>query len=293
MTRYATDGPRTAAPEDLNLQEKIQTLLMGVNLPRPENHSTPKDYGLPFEQLRFEGAFGVDIEAWQIEHATNHGLILMFHGHGVSKDSLLPTAALFYKMGWDCGLIDFHGSGGSGTNVTSFGWYEATDVAAALNYFSPMYEKQPVILYGVSMGAAAVLRAMHTDPLIVDGIILELPYDTLINAARQRFGAMHIPSWPAAEFLIFYGGMHGSFNGFELQPAEYAKSVHCPTLVMNGELDPRAPPEQALAVFRNLAGPKIHKQFRGLGHRNFTEHDPANWLGTVTPFLNSIWRGRQ
>ncbi len=288
MSRYAGDERRTAPPEKLNAFDQLKTLLTGVDFPRPENRSTPKDFGLPFETVTFKGAFGVKLEAWQIENATNQGLILMFHGHGAAKDSLLPAADLLSKTGWDCALVDFHGSGGSGTNVSSIGWHEAADVVAALEYFTPMYEDQPIILYGISMGSAAVLRAMHTDPIQPDGIILELPYDRLINAARERFKAMHIPSWPAAEFLIFYGGMHGGFNGFDLQPVEYARSVYCPTLMMNGELDPRAPPAQALAVFNNLAGPKTHKQFKGLGHRNFSRHDAPAWSATVTNFLGTV-----
>jgi uncharacterized protein len=288
MSRYVTGSERTATPEKLNVFDKIKVLLTGVNFPRPENSSTPTDFGLPFGEVTFEGAFGVQLAAWQIENATNRGLILMFHGHGAAKESLLPAADLLYKMGWDCALIDFHGSGDSGTNVSSIGWHEATDVVAAVEYFRPMYENEPVILYGISMGSAAVLRAMHTEHIQPDGIILELPYDQLINAARERFKAMRIPLWPAAEFLIFYGGMHGSFNGFDLQPVEYAKSVYCPTLVMNGELDPRAPPAQALAVFNNLSGPKTHKQFKGLGHRNFSRHDAPVWSATVTNFLSTI-----
>lgn len=287
MSRYVA-GPRTAAPEKLTIFDKVKVLLTGVNFPRPENTSTPRDYGLSYVTNEFSGAYGVKLEAWQIGHATNHGLVLMFHGHGAAKESLLPAAGLFFKMGWDCALVDFHGSGGSGTNVSSIGWHEATDVLAAVKHFTPMYRDQPIVLYGISMGSAAILRSMHVDHLSPDGLILELPFDRLLNAARERFKAMRIPSWPAAQLLIFYGGMHGGFNGFDHNPATYARSVPIPTLIMNGERDRRAPPSQAKAVFDNLAGPKTHKQFKGLGHRNFSRHDAATWKATVGPFLDSI-----
>jgi len=287
MSRYAT-GARTAAPERLTVFDKIKVLLTGVNFPRPENRSTPRDFGLPCETNTFPGAFGVRLEAWHIRNPANHGLILMFHGHGAAKDSLLPAAEHFYRLGWNCALVDFHGSGGSGTNISSIGWHEATDVLEAVKFYTPLHRDEPIVLYGVSMGSAAVLRAMHVYQLAPDGLILELPFDRLLNAARERFKAMGLPSWPAAQLLVFYGGMHGGFNGFEHNPADYARSVHVPTLLMNGELDPRAPPGQARAVFENLAGPKTHKQFKGLGHRNFARHDASTWKATVRPFLESI-----
>lgn len=291
MSRYATSTDRTSSPEKLRALDKARVLLTGVTIPRPTNHRSPAHYGMPFETVQFKGAFGVKLQAWQVERAGAHGTIVMFHGHGAAKDSLLPAAEIFFKLGWNCALVDFHGSGGSGTNVTSLGWHEAEDVIHAVKYLVPDYIEEPVVLYGVSMGSAAVLRALHISKLEPDAVILELPYDRLLNAARQRFAAMHVPSWPAADLLLFYGGMHGGFDSFAMAPAEFARSVHCPTLLMNGEIDRRAPPRQALAVFKNLAGPKIHKQFRGLGHRNFSRHDPENWTATVSSFLDAIRSG--
>lgn len=288
MSRYAIGEDRTPSPEELTLFGKLKVILTGVNFPRPTNTASPKEFGMDFITVRYHGAFGTDLEAWQIEHATNHGLILMFHGHGAAKESLLPAAEIFFRSGWDCALVDFHGSGGSGTNLTSVGWHEATDVIESHRFFSHMYENKPIVLYGVSMGSAAVLRATHIESLNPNGIILELPYDSLLNTARQRFRAMGLPSFPAAETLLFYGGMHGHFNAFAMNPAAFAKSVKCPTLLMNGEIDRRAPPEQAIAVFKNLDGEKIHKQFRGLGHRNFARHDPKSWSATTITFLDRI-----
>ena len=288
MGRYTTDAARTAAPEKLDLLAKAKVLLTGASFPRPENHSSPEDYGLEFETLYFSGAFEVRLEAWHLRRPDQKGVVLLFHGHGAAKDSLLPAAKIYHELGWDCALIDFHGSGGSGTSKTSIGWHEANDVAAAFRHFASAYREQPIVLHGASMGAAAALRAVHELQVNPGGVVLELPYDRLINAARARFHAMRLPSWPAAELLIFYGGLAGGFNGFALEPARYAGSVTCPALVLNGELDRRAPPRQAVAVFKHLAGPRTRRQFAGLGHRNFARHDPTAWRATIAAFLEQV-----
>lgn len=288
MGHYAEGAERTDPPEELSALGKAKVLLTGPTFTRPENDRTPEDFGLDYETLYFGGAFDVRLEAWQIERAGNRGLILMFHGHGASKDCLLPAAEALHKMNWDCALVDFHGSGGSGTSITSVGWHEASDVAAAFHYFEPMYQGKPIVLHGMSMGSAAILRAVHQMHIRPDGVLLELPYDNLLNAARTRFRAMQLPSWPAAELIVFYGGVNGGFNGFELNPTKFAQSVTCPALVLNAEHDLRAPPKQATAVFKNLSGPKTRRQFAGIGHRTLVNHDPQTWNGTVSAFLEQV-----
>lgn len=288
MSRYSERGARTSPPETLNGFAKAKVLLTGATIPRPENTRSPADYGLDFETVYFSGAFEVRLEAWHVRKGGSRGIILMFHGHGAAKDSLLPAAEAFHELGWDCGLVDFHGSGGSGTGKTSVGWYEANDVAAAFRHFAPMYPEKPVVLYGASMGSTAILRAVHDLQVSPTGVVLELPFDRLLNAARTRFKAMHLPSWPAAELLVFYGGLSAGFNGFALNPASYARSVTCPALVLNGELDPRAPSAQAVAVFKNLAGPKTRRQFAGIGHRTLVQHDPKSWRATLSAFLEQV-----
>src|SRR3712207_7040402 len=53
--------------------------------------------------------------------------------------------------------MDMSGHGGSAGNVTTIGYHEAADVAAAYQYAQTLDDR--VVLYGVSMGAAAILRA--------------------------------------------------------------------------------------------------------------------------------------
>jgi uncharacterized protein len=288
MTTYVRSGNRTSAPEQLNLISKAKLLLTGVQFPRPQNHRDPKDFGLNFQTHRFPGSFGLELEAWSIVPESTKGMILMFHGNGASKESLLPAAKIFSELGWGCALVDFHGSGGSQGTRTSIGWHESIDVVATYDQFSGKNPGEPVILYGVSMGTAAILRAVHTDTIKPDGLILELPFDRLINAARQRFHAMGIPAWPLADLLILHGGWQQGFDGLAHAPCEYAKSVALPSLILNAEQDRRAPPAQAKAVFRALSGPKYRKQFATLGHESLCEGAHKEWRAAVAAFLAKI-----
>ena len=264
-------------------------MIRGVSLPRPENNRTPKDIELPFETRSFSGAFGLTIEGWLIPSSASKGLVILFHGNGTSKSSLLPAAKVIHQDGWDCFLLDFHGSGGSAGTTTSIGWFEATDVAEAYNRVRVAYRNKPVVLYGASMGSAAILRAIAENGIQPDGIILEQPFDTLLNTVRQRYKAMGLPATPFAELLVLYGGLNRGFNGFDHNPATYAREVTCRALVLNGELDDRATPVQAENVFRNLGGKKTKKQFARLGHVSFAEARPGVWRAVVNDFLTTVF----
>jgi alpha-beta hydrolase superfamily lysophospholipase len=63
---------------------------------------------------------------------------------------------------------------------------------------------------------------------------------------------MGLPTFPAAQLLVFWGGVQQGFNGFRHNPAEYARSVKCPVLMMHGEHDSRVTVEQARNIFDNL-----------------------------------------
>ena len=128
----AQGAERTARPEHLSLFEKTGVILGGVTVPRPENTSDPKaTHGLDFETHQLANDRGDTLEYWTIPGESRDSsapLVLLFHGYAASKESLLPCAAEFRRLGCECWLVDFFGSGGSTGNHTTFGWYEANDV---------------------------------------------------------------------------------------------------------------------------------------------------------------------
>jgi alpha-beta hydrolase superfamily lysophospholipase len=289
MTHFIAGGERTQAPEQLSLGSKLWILLTGVRCPRPTNNSDPSDYGMAF-QTRHLRENNVDLEIWTIPAPANpNGLVLMYHGYVSSKSSLLPAAFQFHQMGYEVELVDFRGSGGSSGNATTIGYREADDVAATVADArrTNLAPKEPIILYGQSMGAAAALRAVGDLNTQVDGIIAESCYDRLISTAVNRFHVMHLPSFPLAQLLVFYGGSQQGYSGFAMNPADFAGRVHCPVLMFQGGLDTRVTNIQARNIFDNLAGPKKLEIFENADHCGFLSNDPLRWTTAVSTMLKS------
>jgi hypothetical protein len=291
FTRFAPPGHRTPPPHRLSLGQKMQVLVKGVEVPRPENRRTPHDLGLEFERHVFPGSRGVPLEAWFVPQVDARGTVILFHGHAASKDSQLREANVFRRMGFNAFLVDFHGSGGSGGNETSIGFHESVDVVRSFEYARKLPDARPVVLYGASMGAAAVIKGVADERLDPAALILECPFDSLIGTVRHRFTTMGLPSFLLADLLVLWGGVQGGFNGFRYRPAESASRINSPTLLMSGQDDEYVTPEEALSIFEALRGPKTLRFFPGVGHDSCLRRRPDEWKSVVSHFLDQVVRG--
>ena len=288
MTRFAEGGARTARPEKLGFLETAAVFISGVRVPRPQNTKTPAAVGLPFETFHFPSESGATIEAWYIPGKDERLVVVMFHGYAASKSTLLNVAPVFHELGFPTMLVDFYGSGGSSGTDTSLGVEEARDVAAAMNFIRQKWPGRKVVLYGISMGGAAVLRAVSTEAIKPDAIIVESTFDTLLNTARSRFHATGLPGTPFSELLIFWGSLQRRFNFYTHNPVDYARSVKCPALILHGEKDERAPPEQARSIAQATGNKGQLIIYSGVPHMPIVDARPSEWRRDVNRFLQGI-----
>lgn len=296
MTHFVESGERPPPPEKMSLGQKASAIFTGVEIPKPRNRKTPADYDLPFETHRFATTDGLTCEAWHVpceatdERGAARGLCVMFHGFSTSKSSLLPPAKMLRELGYDALLVDFRGSGGSDGYATTIGYGEADDVAAACEFAEQHWPELRQVLYGRSMGAAAVLRALAVGRSQAAAVILECPFDRLLATTKNRFRAAGVPSFPAAELLVFWGGLQHGYSGFDHNPVDYAAAVECPALFLHGECDIRVSPAEAREVFDRLAGEKTWKLVEGAGHENLSVARPVEWRAAVEQFLGVVDR---
>lgn len=285
MMNFSPDGRRTKSIEDLSFFERAKAAVLGVNLPKPQNRKTPVDFDLPFTTHRYDSESGYELEAWHIPADSASRMMIFFHGYASSKDGLLAPAAYFHELGYNSLLVDFFGSGGSSGQSTSIGYLEARDVVASVRFAQEQWPEQELVLYGISMGGAAITRALHENDLPIKAVVLESTYDSLLGTTRRRFSSMGLPAFPFAELLIFWGSVRLGFNGFAFNPADYASSITAPTLVLHGELDPRVTEADARRVFANLAGPKYFHSFTDVGHTTFARAAAVEWQIQIKRFF--------
>jgi alpha-beta hydrolase superfamily lysophospholipase len=289
MLVFQSGSDRTPPPEKLSVAGKLRALLFGVTIPRPANHDDPGKHGLPYRTETVASTSGNQLEAWRIPGESNRPVVLLFHGYSAAKDNMLPVAKTLHSLGCETWLVDFRGSGGSTGNRTSIGYHESDDVAAVFRHVQAnLGAGRKLVLLGSSMGAVAILRAMETDRLQPDALVLECPFDRLLTTVENRFRMMSLPPFPLARLLVFWGGWQSGFNGFKHNPVDYARTVRCPALLLHGVLDTRVRLPEAQAVAATLGANVTFKIFERLGHECYAVGESKEWRHAVATFLDGL-----
>jgi pimeloyl-ACP methyl ester carboxylesterase len=134
------------------------------------------------------------------------------------------------------------------------------------------------------MGAVAILRAEAELGVHPTANILECPYGNMRQTAYNRFQSMHVPPFPMADLLVFWGGVQNGFWAPGLSAEHYATRIKTPTLLLWGTADPRVTRTETDAIFTNLAGPKLRHDFAGSGHEPYWWKHAAEWEGQIALF---------
>lgn len=270
---------KTQNPKKLSVLEKGKLLLFGINNPRPENDIFPLQN---YKTIKIKGK--KETECWYIKTPKAKGTVIIFHGYSGKKSSMIDKSDEFIKLGYNTLLVDFMGSGGSQGNQTTIGFKEANQVQNCYNYIRNRGEKN-IYLFGTSMGAVAILKAINDSPISPRAILLECPFGTMYKTVCARFKAMNIPKFPMASLLVFWGGVQNGFWAFSHNPETYAKNINCPVLLMYGEKDNRVSKDEINAIFYNLNNKKELKLYANAGHENYLIKYKKEWSKNVMSFL--------
>lgn len=278
--------PKTKNPEKLSSIEKIEALIFGISNPKPLHKRIPTH---KFTTIKLQS--NKEIECWYIPstnrntYDTTRGTVIICHGFSGEKSSMLDKAEIFDSLNLNCLLIDFMGSGGSEGNNTTVGFKEAEQVKTAYDYLEKDKGEKNIYLFGTSMGAVAIMKAINDYRIEPKAIIIECPFETMYKTVAARFKNMNVPAFPMATLLVFWGGVQNNFWAFSHNPVEYAREIKCPTLLMYGGQDKNITPEETERIFKNLNCQKTLKVFELAGHENYLNKYRNDWIKEITHFI--------
>ena len=214
---------------------------------------TPASFHLPFEDVAFRSGDGVEIRGWWVPTSPARGTVVMVHGLNRSRIEMVRRVPFVHENGWNALLIDLRHHGQSGGNATTFGAREKGDVEAATQW-ARARAPGPVVLWGVSLGAASVMMAAAEDPQ-VRGVICDSSYRSLADTARHhlrlfrsfRWWLRLVPVWPVADEVLFWMGERGGFDPSSVDVIAAARQLNGrPALFVANSEDARMPKQIAL-----------------------------------------------
>jgi uncharacterized protein len=282
FTHFSTTAlSKTKSPDKLSFIDKVKAGLFGIDNPRPQNTKTPSQL---FETITLQS--NKEINCWLIKADSAKGTVIIFHGYSGEKSSMLDKSDEFIKLGYNTLLVDFMGSGASEGNQTTIGFKEAEEVKTTYEYLINKGEKN-IYLFGTSLGAAALMRAISVYSLKPSGIMIECPFGSMYETTCARFNNMKIPTFPMAGLLVFWGGVQNGFWAFAHKPTEYAKNITCPVLLMYGSKDNNVSRKEIDVIFENINARKELKLYENAGHENYLIKYKDDWVKDVSTFLSS------
>jgi pimeloyl-ACP methyl ester carboxylesterase len=244
-----------------------------------------------FEPHQLRTSDGQELGAWLIPGAEHAPSVLLLHGNGGSRAHCLSRAELLTAEGCTLLLVSLRAHGDSTGELNDIGYGARHDVVAAVEFLERRCPGKPIIIHGASLGAAAALFASRALGHRVSGYILESPYKDLKTAVRNRTenalppvldwiafrglltaASFVLPHWPQISPLAAIGGI----------PADV------PVLILAGDEDRSARPEEARALYDRVRAHARLILFEHGGHMNFPEIAPERYRQAVLGFLRTL-----
>ena len=278
---YDSDALSVHAPIKKSGWQKTKEIFFGINAYKQKNTVTTDSV---FQTVILKTNDGLKLEAWYIPVDSARGTVCLFHGHGGTKSGVYVESEAFRKMGYNTLLLDFRAHGNSEGNTCTIGYDESEDVKLAYDFIKNKGE-QHIILWGISMGAAAVSKSISDFDITPSKVILEMPFGSIVKAGEGRIKMMHLPPEPLATLLTFWGGVEHGFWAFNMKPTAYVKKIKCPVLLQWGLNDPRVSREEIDAIYNNIPSAKKLVVYQSCGHESLCKVETEKWKTEVSNFL--------
>lgn len=245
---------------------------------------------VPFEPVQIDAQDGIKLFGRLYSVADDAPLLIGFHGFkSTALRDMCGAGKLARQMGMNAILVDQRSHGRSEGRTIAFGVKEQFDCLAWTRYAAGRWPGRPIILAGVSMGAATVLMASDLDlPAEVKGIIADCPYSDpsaiIKKVGRDSMGAASILLYP---FILLGARLYGGFSLTSASPVKAVRHAKVPILLIHGEDDRFVPSDMSREIFDACTGSKTRITIPGAPHAIAYILDPDKYSQAVSGFLTS------
>lgn len=266
-------------------QRKTYAFALAHGLP-----ADPGELGLAFTQRQFRLSDGTVTPGWIMDGNCSSGpVIIVSHGWNSSRYGSLARVGLLADYASQLVVYDLRGHGDSTAPTCRMGTTEAHDLLQIVGQLDN--PDQPIVLYGVSMGAGISIAAAAADEpqaFRIAAVIAEGPYRWFGEPIAGQLRCRQLPAIPFVHLASAYLAVRlGDLRAFDR--AALAAKMRCPLLVLHGTHD---------AVCRLDSGQQIADAadqgkivaIHGGGHGNLASVDAQSYRRAVETFLEPFAR---
>lgn len=243
---------------------------------------------VPFEEVHITSFDGKRLFGRYYHHLDGAPVQIMFHGYrGSALRDFCGGAALARKLGHNALIVDQRAHGRSQGTAITFGVLERYDCQSWTRYVRKRFGDVPIVLSGVSMGAATVLMATELDlPETVSAVLADCPYSSPREIIAKVAGEMGLPERPAAVCCALGALLYGHFRLGASSAESAVKKAKVPVLLIHGQEDRFVPCDMSRRISIACAGDCEFYTFPNAAHGFSFMTDPQHYETLTISFLN-------
>ncbi|MDA3864636.1 MAG: alpha/beta hydrolase [Deltaproteobacteria bacterium] len=228
--------------------------------------STPKNYGLVWEDIYFETADGIKLNGWFIPGKNSENVILLSHGNAGNISNRLPLLRLLNTLGTSIFIYDYRGYGRSEGSPGEKGLY--LDVEAAFSYLQKTknFKQEQIILMGRSLGGGVTSHLAARKP--VKAVILESTFTSVPNLAAELYWFLPVKVLCKNNFATI----------------NKVARIKSPLLIIHSRDDELIPFEHGKKLFEKATKPKSFLEISG-SHNQGSLNSKKKYITALKSFL--------
>jgi hypothetical protein len=246
----------------------------------------PALYDTPFEELELDSEYGYKLYGRYYRQGGSK-YVLLLHGHNSNSSGVVRFMKVFYDRGYNIIIPDHRYSGRSGGKCITYGLKEHRDVLKFIEYIRENDSAAEIGVFGESMGAATALMTAGADAGL-KFCVEYCGYAAMEKAIRREVERMASFARIFLPLVKVFMRIFGGFKMEDVQPAEAAKNIKCPVLIMHSEMDERITFPQHKTIAENLTVPHKIITFPRNYHGRSLTYDKDKFEGSINEFLNEI-----
>ena len=264
--------------------EQYESLLEGIF------HCTRRMEEAPCRFVTIRSRDGLRLSGRYYHHNDGAPLLILFHGYrSMALRDSAGGFALGKKAGFNVLAVDQRAHGRSDGRTITFGIKERMDCLRWIEFANRINPQgTPILISGLSMGAATVLMASGLPlPENVVGILADCPYDSPAGIIQKVAAEEGYPPKLVYPFILLGSFLFGGFRLTETTALEAVRACKIPILLMHGDDDRFVPVEMSKSIAASNPLCTLHV-FPGAGHGLCYTTDPGRYEKIVFRFLSSL-----
>ena len=246
---------------------------------------------IPYEKVTIQSRDGIRLAGRYYHFKDGAPVSIVFHGY---RGNVARDGCGGFRMSRDNGfnvlLINQRAHFESGGRTITFGVKERYDCLDWIEYVRDRFGKDtPIMLMGLSMGAAVVLMAGGLElPSNVKGIFADCGYTSPKEILQTVIKQMKLPVKISYFFVRLSAILFGGFDPEEASAKEALRNCKVPVMFVHGEADDFVPCQMSRDNYEACASRKEILTVPGAKHGMSYCIDSEAYVNAVQKFIDSI-----